>query len=62
MSEWPKRAIAYLHGDKETMWEKGEKLGLTGEAIMLFRHALCEVTVEIDVNEDGTYKIVSVKE
>lgn len=62
MSEWPKRAIAYIHSDKESMWEKGEKLGLKGEAISLFRHALCEVTVDIDVNQDGTYTIVSVKE
>lgn len=59
---WPKRIKMYVHGDKESAWAKGEELGLTGEALSLFRHALMEITVEIDVSEDGTYTIISFKE
>lgn len=63
MSEWPKRVKCYLHGDKDTNWEIGEENGLSEEAIREnFRLAFYEVTVEIDLNEDGTYKIVSFKE
>lgn len=51
----------YLHSDKETMWELGEKLGLKGEAVMMFRHALCEVKIEMDVDPTtGSATIVKV--
>jgi hypothetical protein len=44
------RANIYLHSSKQANWELGEKLGLTGEALMMFRHACAEVkaTVEVD--------------
>lgn len=59
---WPKRITTYIGSDKETMYGEGEDIGLSGEALSLFRHALMEVEVVIDVNEDGTYTIVSLKE
>lgn len=33
----------YAGMSKEAMWDKGEELGLTGEALSLFRHGFCEV-------------------
>lgn len=62
MSAWPKTVTCYVHGSKEDMWSDGGKLGLEGEPLMLFRHALGELTVTIAVNQDGTYKILEVKE
>lgn len=62
MSNFPKRHLVHLSADRERMYEIGERLGLSGEALSLFRHALCEVVVIIDVNEDGTYKLMHVEE
>lgn len=61
VADWPKTITAYAHGDKDGMWDIGEKLGLTGEALSLFRHALCEIKCTMSVNADGTYKIIEVK-
>lgn len=33
------------------MWEKGEQLGLTGEALKLFSYVGCEVKLTIEVDE-----------
>lgn len=41
----------YLYSDKNSNWELGEKLGLSGDALMCFRHALSEVEIEIEVDE-----------
>lgn len=61
--EWPKKATMYLHGDTERAWKIGEKLGLSEGVIKeRFKFCLYELTVEIEVNEDGTYKILNVKE
>jgi len=54
------KATAYLHSDKETMYELGEKIGLKGEALDFFKHALCEVVIELEVNPDGSAYIVRV--
>lgn len=62
MSDFPKRHLVHLHSDRDRMYEIGERIGLSGEALSLFRHALCEITVIIDVNEDGTYKLIHVEE
>jgi hypothetical protein len=51
---WPKRTAIVVHSDKEAMWTLGEKLGLQGEALMLFRHALAELAIPVMVAEDGT--------
>lgn len=51
---WPKRAAIFVHSDKEALWALGEKLGLQGEALMLFRHAFAELAIPVMVAEDGT--------
>lgn len=50
----------YVHSSKDSMWDKGVSLGLESEALRLFSYALCEVEFVLDVNADGTYKIVTV--
>lgn len=50
----------YLHSDKESNYQKGEKLGLTGEALKKFAYALCEVTIKAEVADDGTCEIISI--
>lgn len=51
----------YLHGNKESNYDKGEELGLTGEALSNFCYALYEVEFEVEVDEaTGDTKIISV--
>jgi len=57
---WPKRFKAYAHSDKLSMIEAGERLGLSGGALGLFKYALCRVEFEIEVQEDGDYRILTV--
>jgi hypothetical protein len=54
------RATIYLHSSKESNYELGEKLGLSGDALRLFSFALCEVKVDVDVESDGNCRIVAV--
>ena len=52
----------YLHSDKDTMYELGRKLGLTGEALSQFKYACCEVKVDIIVDtRDGLAHITQVE-
>jgi len=51
----------YLHGDKETNFEQGKELGLTGQALDEFCHALYEVEFDVAVNmQTGETTIVAV--
>lgn len=59
MSEWPKRVTAYVHGRPELAL-LGEEIGLTEAALCLFKYALAEIRVELDVQENGDATIVSV--
>lgn len=53
----------YLHGDKESAYEVGEKLKLKGEALKTFAYALYEVEFLLEVDtKTGKYKILKVKE
>jgi phosphoribosyl-AMP cyclohydrolase len=55
------RVIVYLHASRETMWEKGEALGLTGEALSMFSFACYEVKVDLDVDQNtGVATIIAV--
>ena len=45
------KAVIYLHSNKESNIETGEKLGLTGEALSMFKYACCEVEVEVEVDK-----------
>lgn len=56
------KATVYVHGDKESNWTTGEEIGLSEEAIREnFKYALYEVAFNLEVNEDGTYKIKSLE-
>lgn len=57
---WPRCATIYLHGSKESNYENGEGLGLNEEALRNFVYACYEVGIDIEVNEDGTSRIVGV--
>jgi hypothetical protein len=53
----------YLHSNKDNNWEIGKKLGLEGEALSLFRFALCEVELEVEVDTNtGNAKILKIIE
>lgn len=54
----------YLHGDKESNWEQGKKIGLSDEAISEnFAYALYEVEFDVEVDmETGDTKILKAVE
>lgn len=55
------KTTVYVHASEDNMWDHGEALGLTGEALSLFRHACCEVALELEVDpETGEATIISV--
>lgn len=63
MSLWPKRITMYVNGDKESNWGIGEDLGLSESVIKeKFRYCLLEVGIDIDVYQNGEYKVVGFKE
>lgn len=45
------KATVYVHCDKETMYEKGQSLGLTGQALDKFMYACYEVKLDLEVDE-----------
>lgn len=58
---FPKRTKLYLHGNKDSNWEKGTELGLSEQAIReKFAYALMEVEFDVEVSEDGEIKIIAV--
>lgn len=58
--KWPKTVHMYVHGDTEQTWEIGEKLGLAGEALSLFGHALDEYKLTFSVQENGAVDVIAV--
>lgn len=51
----------YVHADKETMHDVGEKAGLPGVALEIFKYAGYEIKLTLDVNkETGISRIVKV--
>lgn len=55
------RADIYVHSSRDSMWNKGEQLGLTGESLKLFSFVGCEVKLTIEVDETtGDAVIVAV--
>ena len=55
---WPKRLMLYAYCSKDTNWEEGEKLGLTGEALSLFAH-FEEIALEVEVAADGEVTVLA---
>lgn len=56
-----KKTTVYLHSDKDYMYVTGQELGLSGEALSMFSHALCEVRFEIEVDEVGVATIIGLE-
>lgn len=46
------KVTLYAHGSKENVWEAGEKLGLTGDALSMFSHAIDEVKLTLTVHKN----------
>lgn len=56
-----KTVTVFVHSDKETMYEKGEEIGLDGPALREFTYALYEVKIDIEVDtKTGKTVIVAV--
>lgn len=54
-------AKVYVHGNKESMWKRGEALGLTCEALRAFSFACYEIEVGLEVDLDtGESRIVTI--
>lgn len=55
------RIKMYLHSNKESNWDKAEKLGFSEKATSNFRYALSEVVLDVDVDtETGLATIAKV--
>jgi hypothetical protein len=51
----------YVHSSKESTYDQGVKIGLSGEALEMFKYTAYEVELLVDVNEDtGESTIVAV--
>ena len=61
-NEFPKIITMYAHGSKERNWELAEEIGLSENAIDMFKYALYEVAFKVKVFEDGSYNILAVKD
>jgi len=61
LPNFPKKTSVYLHSSKDSMYDKGKELGLSKEAISEFSYCCSEVKVNIEVKEDGTYKILGIE-
>lgn len=59
--KFPKLVDIYVHGSKESNWEKGEQIGLSEGAIKEnFQYAAYELKLTYKVQEDGTHELLSV--
>jgi len=54
------KVTRHLHSDKESNLDTAESLGLDEKAQNEFMYALYEVEFDLEVNKDGTYKILKV--
>ena len=55
------KADVYLHSSKESMWDKGEELGLKEAALKNFMYACYEVKLTLDIDPvTGDYTIIAV--
>lgn len=59
---WPKNAMIYLHSDKDSNYEIADKIGLSNKASDNFRYCCSEIAIKLEINEDGTYKILGLVE
>lgn len=57
----PKTTTMYLHGDSDTAYDDARDLGLPHEVARNF-HPLYEVEVDLEVSDDGKYKILEIRD
>jgi hypothetical protein len=57
---WPKVQYFYLHSSKEENYELALELGLSEEATKVFKYNCYEVTLQLEVHEDGNAYIHAV--
>lgn len=62
MPEWPKYRVLYLHAAEDYPKRIGMSLGLTGDALDKFSFALDTIEFNLEIHEDGTYNILSVRD
>ena len=55
---WPQQTRIYASLSKDNMWDWGSALGLTGDALALFRH-FNEIALDIQVAQDGRVTILA---
>ncbi len=60
---WPRRVTMYVHGSKDVAWDVfHESLqGMTEKAGGTFSYTLYEIGVDLEVNQDGTSKVLAVR-
>ncbi len=54
---WPRQTTLYAYCSNETNWQKGEALGLEGEALSLFAH-FEEIRLDVEIAQDGTVTVL----
>ena len=55
---WPRQTRIYASLSKDNMWDWGSALGLTGDALTLFRH-FDEIALDIQVAQDGKVTLLA---
>lgn len=60
--KWPKRTVVYLHSSKESMFDRGKALGLSEDACHEFKYCGYEIRLDVEVNKDGTFKVLGLAE
>lgn len=58
----PKTTTMYLHSDKESNYDTARDLGLPAKAADNFRYALTELEIDLEVDDDGTYRILEIRD
>lgn len=56
------KVTVYLHRDKETNLDTAQGLELNEKAQDEFMYALYEVEFDLEVNEDGSYRVTEVRD
>src|SRR3990167_377993 len=60
LRQWPIRSTIALHGDRDSNYETGKRLGLDNAALDTFSYPHPCVDVDVDVYEDGSTIIVGI--
>lgn len=58
--EWPKETTVYIHGDEDSNYETGKKLGLSEDAAETFRGTGYEVGLIVTVTKNGRAMLTAI--